>query len=104
MLWGERRRCGTFGASNNPKECPMPQSNDLSRSLAALNQDSTLVIVIEMGQSSWLVRGMIPGVGRQPLKKLMPDEGELLKLLHWRTRHCRCRPQRPPTAQGGRHQ
>jgi transposase len=64
----------------------MPQSNDLSRSLAALNQDSTLVIVIEMGQSSWLVRGMIPGVGRQPLKKLVPDEGELLKLLHrWRS-------------------
>jgi transposase len=63
-------------------ECTMLQSNDLSRSLAALNQDSTLVVVIEMGQSSWLVRGMIPGVGRQPLKKLAPDEAGLLKLLH----------------------
>ena len=64
----------------------MLQSNDLSRSLAALNQDSTLVVVIEMGQSSWLVRGMIPGVARQPLKKLAPDEAGLLKLLHrWRS-------------------
>jgi transposase len=86
MLWGERRRYGTFGASNNPMECAMLQSNDLSRSLATLNQDSTLVVVIEMGQSSWLVRGMIPGVGRQPLKKLAPDEAGLLKLLHrWRS-------------------
>jgi len=25
---------------------------------------------------------MIPGVARQPLKKLAPDENELLKLLH----------------------
>jgi len=64
----------------------MLQSNDLSRSLAALNQDSTLVVVIEMGQSSWLVRGTIPGVARQPLKKLAPDEAGLLKLLHrWRS-------------------
>ena len=64
----------------------MLQSNDLSRSLAALNQDSTLVVVIEMGQSSWLVRGLIPGVARQPLKKLAPDEAGLLKLLHrWRS-------------------
>jgi transposase len=67
-------------------ECAMLQSNDLSRSLAALNQDSTLVVVIEMGQSSWLIRGMIPGVARQPLKKLAPDEAGLLKLLHrWRS-------------------
>ena len=47
----------------------MPQSNDLSRSLAALDQESTLVVVTEMGQSS-LLRAMIPGAARQPLKKL----------------------------------
>jgi len=70
--------------SNDPMECPM-QANDLSRSVAALNQDSTLIVVIEMSQSSWLVTGMIPGVARQPLKKLAPDEDGLLKLLHrWR--------------------
>ena len=63
----------------------MPQSNELSRSLAALNQDSTLIAVIEMSQSSWLVGGIVPGVDRQPLKKLAVIEGELLRLLHrWR--------------------
>lgn len=63
----------------------MLQSNDLSRSVAALNQDSTLVVVIEMSQTSWLVTEMVPGIARQPLKKLAPDEDGLLKLVHrWR--------------------
>jgi transposase len=59
----------------------MPQSNDPSRSLAALDQDSTLIAVIEMSQSSWLVAGIVPGINRQPLKKLAVKEGELLRLL-----------------------
>src|SRR5271167_453248 len=63
----------------------MPQPNGLSRSLAALEQDSTLVAVIEISQSSWLVAGIVPGVNRQPLKKLAADEAALLQLLHrWR--------------------
>ena len=37
----------------------MPQPNDLSRSPAALDQDSTLIAVIEMSQSSWLVAGTV---------------------------------------------
>jgi transposase len=66
-------------------ERPMPQLNDLSRSLVILEQDATLIAVIEMGQSSWLVAGIVPGVERQPLKKLAVDESALLKLLHrWR--------------------
>ena len=70
---------------NNPMERPMLQSNDLSRSFTALNQDTTLIVVIEMSQSIWLVAGMIPGVERQPLKKLNPDEDQLLKLMNrWR--------------------
>lgn len=59
----------------------MPQPNDLSRSLLPLSQDRTLVVVIEMSQSSWLVAGIVPGVERQPLKKLHPDEQALLRLL-----------------------
>ena len=63
----------------------MPQLNDLSRSLITLEQDATLIAVIEMGQSSWLVAGIVPGVERQPLKKLAVDESALLKLLNrWR--------------------
>src|SRR3954469_15544316 len=52
----------------------MPQPNDLSRSLVALNQDDTLIAVIEMSRSSWLVAGIVPGIARHPLKKLAPDE------------------------------
>jgi transposase len=66
-------------------ERPMPKQNDLSRSLVALEQDATLIAVIEMGQSSWLVAGMVPGIERNPLKKLTPDRDGLLQLLHrWR--------------------
>jgi transposase len=59
----------------------MPQANDLSRSLAALHQDSTLIAVIEMSQTSWLVAGILPAVERRPLKKLPPDKEALLRLL-----------------------
>ena len=59
----------------------MPQLNDLQRSVTTLDQDTTLIAVIEMSQSSWLVAGVIPGVERHPLKKLEPDEAALLRLL-----------------------
>jgi transposase len=63
----------------------MPQPNDLSRSLVALDQDSTIIAVIEMSQSSWLVAGVLPGIERQPQKKLEPSAERLLGLLHrWR--------------------
>ena len=63
----------------------MTQVDDLSRSLVAFDQDSTLIAVVEMSQSSWLVAGIVPGVERQPLKKLAPDAAALLRLLQrWR--------------------
>ena len=38
-----------------------------------------------MSQSSWLVAGMLPGIERQPRKKLEPSAERLLGLLHrWR--------------------
>jgi transposase len=59
---------------------------DARRSLVPLDQDRTLIVVIELSQSSWLVSAMVPGVDRHPLKKLAPDEQALLKLLHrWRS-------------------
>src|SRR5262245_4351160 len=59
--------------------------NDLSRSLTPFDPNHTLIIVIEMGKESWLVGGIIPGVERQPVKKLKPNENELLKLFdRWR--------------------
>jgi len=63
----------------------MPQQNDLSRSLTPFEQAITLVVVIELSKSSWLIAGTIPGIERQPLKKIVPDETELLRVLHrWR--------------------
>ena len=63
----------------------MPQPNDLSRSLVGLDQDSTIIAVVEMSQSSWLVAGVLPGIERQPRKKLEPNAERLLGLLHrWR--------------------
>src|SRR3984885_11149877 len=85
MLWGERRGQCHHRRSSESTERPMPQLNDLSRSLAILEQDATLIAVIEMGQASWLVAGIVPGVERSPLKKLAVDENALLKLLtRWR--------------------
>src|SRR6202166_2674616 len=63
----------------------MQKLNDLNRSLTPLKPDGTLIAVIEMSLSSWLVGGIAPAVERQPLKKLEVDESTLLKLLNrWR--------------------
>jgi hypothetical protein len=63
----------------------MPQPNDLSRSLVALDQNSTIIAVVELSQSSWLVGGVVPGIERQPRKKLEPSPERLLAVLHrWR--------------------
>src|SRR5919106_429845 len=94
MAMGSRGRLRCYGASGEdkapssltqPMECPMPHANDLSRCLAPVEQDCTIIAVIEMRQSSWLVAGIVPGIERQPLKKLEPDKSALLRLLHrWR--------------------
>jgi transposase len=63
----------------------MPQSYDTRKSLVALDQDSTLIAVIEMSEETWLVAGIVPGIERQPLKKLGPDADALIRLLErWR--------------------
>lgn len=63
----------------------MAQPNDLSRSLTPFVQGNTLVAVIELSLSGWLVAGLVPGVARQPMKKLEPSAAELLRLLQrWR--------------------
>ncbi len=40
----------------------MSKVEDLSRSITVLDQARTVRIVIEMGQTSWLVAGMLPGI------------------------------------------
>src|SRR5215203_7527312 len=86
MLWGGRWRDGTIVAGSNAMERPMAQQlDDLSRSRTPLEQDSTIIAVIEMSQASWLVAGIVPGIERHPLKKLEPSDVDLLRLLmRWR--------------------
>jgi len=63
----------------------MLQPFDASKSRTAFEQDSTVISVIEMSQSKWLVAAVVPGIKRQPLKKIEANEEALLKLLHrWR--------------------
>jgi transposase len=71
----------------------MSQVFDASMSLTALEQDNTLIAVIEMSLSKWLVAAIVPGIERRPLKKLEADPEMLFKLLHqWRneTRRAGC--------------
>jgi transposase len=59
--------------------------DDSKACLTTFLQDNTVIAVIEMSLANWLVAGMIPGVNRQPLKKIAPDPAVLLRLLYrWR--------------------
>ena len=40
---------------------------------ARLSTQVAVIAVVEMSQSSWLVGGVIPGIERQPRKKLEPS-------------------------------
>jgi hypothetical protein len=72
MLWGGGEEIASIVADVNRWSTPMQiqTPNDLSQSRIVLKQDSTLIAVVEMSLSSWLVAGIVPGVERQPLKKL----------------------------------
>jgi len=77
--WHHRRQCNRWMYS------PMTSVDDLSRSVAVFEQNTCLTAVVEMSATSWLVAGMIPGLDRQPLKKLGSDPEALLSLLErWR--------------------
>ena len=69
MLWGGRQGMATLSL-HVTIECGNAQPNDSSRFLVALDQNSTIIAVVELSQSSWLVAGMLPGIDRQPRKKL----------------------------------
>jgi transposase len=60
---------------------PMTQVDDPSHSLVAFEQDRTIPAVVEMSPSSWLVSGLVPGILRQPLKKLEPRAEALLHFI-----------------------
>ena len=58
---------------------------ELNCSGTSLALDSTLVVVVEMSLSAWLVCAEVPGLERRATKKMSVDEAELLSWLHrWR--------------------
>ena len=63
----------------------MQQQLTAGRAFAAFDQDRALVVVVEMSQSTWFATGLLPGVEREPLKKLEPDPELLFSLI----RRCR---------------
>lgn len=46
----------------------MAKPLDSTQPPVAFDHESTLVAVIEMSQSSWLVAAVVPGVERRPLQ------------------------------------
>ena len=72
----------------------MLETFDTRKSLKGLEQDNTIISVIEMSQAKWLIAAVVPGVERQPLKRLGADEAAVFKLLHrWRDEANRARHQ-----------
>ena len=58
---------------------------ELNCSRTSLALDSTMVVVIEMSLSIWLVCAEVPGLERRAMKKMSVDEAEHLSQLHrWR--------------------
>ena len=59
--------------------------SDLNQSYAAFDQASTMACVIELSSKSWLLAGTVPGVKRQPKKKLPANRDALLaQIERWR--------------------
>lgn len=54
------------------------KQNDLIRCLVTHEQDAMVITVIEIGQSSWLVASIVPGLDRNPLKKLSFERDQYL--------------------------
>jgi len=63
----------------------MSKPDTLSKPAVALDHDSTLVCVIEMSGTSWLVAATVPGVDRRPLQRLPVNPERLLEQVErWR--------------------
>jgi transposase len=63
------------------EEHAMMQQIAVSRSTAGFDPEATLTVVVELSRAAWLVAALIPGIECRPLKKLLPNEEDLLPLL-----------------------
>ena len=86
MLWGgessERVRLKYPGEGTHPMH---QETFELNFSRTSLAMDGTLVVVVEMSLSTWLVCAEVPGLQRRAMMKMSVDEAELLSQLYrWR--------------------
>ena len=83
MLWGgessERVRLEYPGEGTHPMH---QETFELNCSRTSLAIDGTLVVVVEMSLSTWLVCAEVPGLERRAMMKMSVDEAELLSQLH----------------------
>ena len=79
MLWGgessERVRLEYPGEGTHPMH---QETFELNCSRTLLAMDGTLVVVVEMSLSTWLVCAEVPGLERRAMMKMSVDEAELL--------------------------
>jgi transposase len=59
----------------------MRHQNDLKKCLSPLEQHATIITVVDIGHSSWVAAGVVPGLERHPMKRLPADENRLLELI-----------------------
>ena len=84
-MGGRRRSWHLHRPHERMEVAPWPKSMISAEALTAFDPISTLVVVVEMSKASWLVSGVVPGIERQPLKKLELDATALLRLIErWR--------------------
>ena len=70
-------------------EKPLPKPDDLTKSRIAPKPESTLVCVLEMSRTSWLVAATVPGLDRRPLQKLSVNPARPLEQARrWRKEAC----------------
>jgi len=70
-------------------EKPLPKPDDSSKSRIAPKPESTLVCVLEMSRTSWLMAAAVPGLDRRPLRKLSVNPARPLKQAwRWRKEAC----------------
>ena len=86
MLWGgassARVRLEPIGEGTHPMH---QETFELICSRTPLALDSTMVVIVEMNLSTWLVCAEVPGLERRAMKKMSVDEAEILSQLHrWR--------------------
>jgi transposase len=63
----------------------MKNRSDLNQSYAAFEQANTIVSVVELSSKNWLAAATVPGLKRQPRKKLSAQEHDLLaQIERWR--------------------